>query len=375
MAERFIYDGWMEGTGLPIHKGYYIEDLRTVEVAWWESRGVGAAFLQLAGMHGVVEARIQEVPARGKTAPYKTTVDEMVYVLDGRGVASVWTDPNETKQFEWATRSLFVLPPNSYYRIANTSGSTPARLLHYNYLPVAMSAVPQPRFFFENDYLAPADGNVATDFYSAATVHEAGSRSSTRRRQIWSGNFFPDLQAWDKLQPYYGRGAGGKVVFIRPPQTELSAHMSVFPARSYKKAHRHGPGRVIVIPGGEGYSIMWDELGERVVIPWHEGSCFVPPNRWFHQHFNLGSAPARYLALHPPKQFKGYAEKVEDRARDQIEYPDEDPAVRQMFEERLAARGLVSGIPPEAYVDPEYEWQYDDAAPSSTEPVGTVPGE
>jgi hypothetical protein len=79
--------------------------------------------------------------------------------------------------------------------------------------------------------------------------------------------------------------------------------------------------------------------------------------------------------LHPPKQFKGYAEKVEDRARDQIEYPDEDPAVREMFEERLAARGLVSGIPPEAYVDPEYEWQYDDTVPSSTEPVGTVPGE
>ena len=31
--------------------------------------------------------------------------------------------------------------------------------------------------------------------------------------------------------------------------------MSVFDARLYKKAHRHGPGRVIVIPVGEGYSI------------------------------------------------------------------------------------------------------------------------
>jgi hypothetical protein len=69
------------------------------------------------------------------------------------------------------------------------------------------------------------------------------------------------------------------------PDSEMSCHMSVFPTRTYKKAHRHGPGRVIVIPGGEGYSILWEEGKERIVCPWHEGSMFVPPNKWFHQHF------------------------------------------------------------------------------------------
>jgi hypothetical protein len=39
----------------------------------------------------------------------------------------------------------------------------------------------------------------------------------------------------------------------------MSAHMSVFAPRTYKKAHRHGPGRAILIPGGEGYSVMWPE--------------------------------------------------------------------------------------------------------------------
>ena len=108
--------------------------------------------------------------------------------------------------------------------------------------------------------------------------------------------------------------------------------MSVFDARLYKKAHRHGPGRVIVIPVGEGYSIMWEEGKEKVVVPWHEASCFVPPNKWFHQHFNAGGEPARYLALHPPMQFHGHAEKVEDRAKDQIEYVNEDKWVREKFE-------------------------------------------
>ncbi len=115
---------------------------------------------------------------------------------------------------------------------------------------------------------------------------------------------------------------------IQLADSDMSCHMSVFDARTYKKAHRHGPGRVIVVPSGEGYSVMWPEGGERVIVPWQEAALFVPPDRWFHQHFNLGASSARYLALHPPIQFAGYAEKVEDRARDQIEYPNEDPWIR-----------------------------------------------
>ena len=39
---------------------------------------------------------------------------------------------------------------------------------------------------------------------------------------------------------------------------------------------------------------MWPEGEEKVIVPWQEGSVFVPPNRWFHQHFNVGDAPGRY---------------------------------------------------------------------------------
>jgi hypothetical protein len=125
---------------------------------------------------------------------------------------------------------------------------------------------------------------------------------------------------------------------------------------------------VIIIPGGEGYSIMWKEGEEKVVVPWHEGSVFVPPNRWFHQHFNVGPIPARYLAIHAPTgmpvgadHFDGMeaaGERVLDPARDQIEYPDEDPFVRQKFEEELAQRGLTSLMPEEAYKDRHYQWKY-----------------
>jgi len=31
------WDRWAKATGLPIHEGYFIPDLRTVELVWWES--------------------------------------------------------------------------------------------------------------------------------------------------------------------------------------------------------------------------------------------------------------------------------------------------------------------------------------------------
>lgn len=51
--------------------------------------------------------------------------------------------------------------------------------------------------------------------------------------------------------------------------------------------------------------------------------------------------------------------RVEDLARDQIEYPQEEPFIRQKFEAELAQRGLKSIMPEIAYQDPNYEWDYE----------------
>ena len=72
---------------------------------------------------------------------------------------------------------------------------------------------------------------------------------------------------------------------------------------------------------------------------------------------------ARYLALHPPTQFHGYTdESVGDLSNDQIEYADEDPSIRERFEEELGKRGLTSLMPDEAYKQRDYLWDYREAA-------------
>jgi mannose-6-phosphate isomerase-like protein (cupin superfamily) len=357
---RFPHDFWIESLGLPLHTGYYIDDLSRVPLAHWAERGVDTAFVQLEGQQGITETRVSEVPPRAVLPAVRLAFDEVVYVIQGRGATTVGHPGGQRKSFEWQANSMFLLPRHQFHQFSNTSGSQPARLLHYNYFPLILSASPDARAFMTtavDTHQAQPEIDLEA-LYAEPSLRAADANGTfwARRAQAWVGSFFPDMSAWDKLTVNQGRGAGGRSVIVEFPNSEIWCHMSMFPSRTYKKAHRHGPGRAIVIPAGEGYSEMWPEGGEKVLAPWKPGSLITPPDRWFHQHFNVGGNPARYVAFHPPLLFDGHAERVEDRQRDQIEYVHEDPRVRAHFESELAQRGLTSLVPPEAYARAEFEW-------------------
>lgn len=357
-AAKYAYDKWMDSRGVPVHRGYFVEDLRTVPLGWWDQRGANSCFIQLNGLEGISEVRVTEIPPGETLPPLTLAVDETVYVVSGRGLTSVQHGDGPARSFEWQKHALFMIPGGYTATLSNMSGTEPARVMSYNYLPLAMTVIDNADYFINNPYAyLRRQPNPDTTMYAEAKI-QMDEQYMYGPRQVWFGNFFPDMKAWDRLVPFKGRGAGGHVVFIRYPESNMTNHMSVFPSRTYKKAHRHGPGRAIVIPDGEGFSVMWQEGKEKVVIPWHEASLFTPPDKWFHQHFNLGRKPARYLAFHPPAQFSGYSEKVEDRKKDQIEYPFEESWIREKFEGELKARGLTTLMPDQAYKDETFEWDY-----------------
>ncbi len=353
---RSAYERWIASLGLPIYRGHHVDNLGTVELGDWAERGCRAAFLQLKGMEDIHEARIVEIAPGTTLPPSRLALEELVYVVAGRGICTVWgAEGLPKKSFEWDRHAIFMIPPNYTYQISNVSGSQPARLLHTNYLPLALQTVPNIDFFLDNPKvdLSILYGEDANPFSEAVVTHPTGNASGLRN--LWIGNFFPDMATWDKLEPYRTRGAGGTTVYFRS-RTGKGGHMSVFPPGRYKMAHRHGPGRVIVIPAGEGYTLVWPPGGEKTMIPWQEGTVFTPPDQWFHQHFNVGREPARYIAFGPPRLLSGHYNRDEQ----QIAYPDEEPWIRERFEEELARRGLTSDIPDEAYRDRDYQWDYGD---------------
>jgi quercetin dioxygenase-like cupin family protein len=363
MRGHYPYDEWMESVGLPIYRGHFVSDPAHLELADWPERGVHAAFVQLVGMQGVCESRITEIAAGRSSVPCKLAVGEVIYVLEGEGLCTVWAGDGPRQTFEWQKHSLFLLPRNCWHQFSNARGDRPARLLNYNHLPLAMSTVPDVDFQFGGPLEEPERLYGQEEFYGEAVmITKPGAGNLPGQDVYWRANFIPNMNSWDELVPHHGRylkdrGASGSVVRIEFSGGDMDCHMSVFDPQLYTKAHKHGPGRVIVITKGEGYSVLWPGPGvegERVVCPWQQGSIFVPPDNWYHQHFNTGRDSARYLALHTLPQFSG------NPYRHQIEYTNEDPWIRERFESEIAKQGLKSLMPNEAYENADWEWDYGD---------------
>ena len=172
-------------------------------------------------------------------------------------------------------------------------------------------------------------------------------------RAIWISNFFADMRAWDRLDPFRGRGAGGHVVSVQFPTSPLWSHMSVFPARTYKKAHRHGPGAHVFAVTGTGYSLMWmEEGGEIERHAWHHGWVFAPPEDMFHQHFNTGATPARYMAMSlGSHRYPVLSRKVARKQNPelaikdgglQLDYEDQDPRIHRIWLAEMRQAGIES---------------------------------
>lgn len=173
--------------------------------------------------------------------------------------------------------------------------------------------------------------------------------------RVWESNLINDMYTFG-LQDWAERGAGGGNVMFEMTESSLGGHLSQFPVGTYKKAHVHGGGTQILMLSGQGYSLLWPRAGgKRIVIPWHKGSLFVPPDDHFHQHFNTGPEPARYLTFtvrslrHGRVYFRAYqrGEPAQDikEGGTQIEYRDEDPEIRRLFEAELARTGVTSKMP------------------------------
>ena len=330
------YTRFIAAEGLEILSGLYVPSLHDVPLRPWARRGGDAVFINHDASRTSNDCYVLEIPAGTSLNPQRQLYEETILVLSGRGSTEVWNDAGARSSFEWGPGSIFGIPLNAHHRHHNGSGSEPARYVAVTNLPPLMNVFEEPAFIFDTAHDFKGRFSGEPDYFA-----DRGEQKGL----LMETNFVADAVNLPLIEAKE-RGAGGGHIRFQLAKCSMNSHISQFPVGTYKKCHRHGPGAHVIILSGEGYSLMWPEGEEPTRYEWKTGSMIVPPNMWYHQHFNTGTTPARYLAF----KYEGVAIRnaqgvpkawISSRiGGDQIDYADESREVRTMFRDALAGNGL-----------------------------------
>ena len=348
MVDSFLE--WARTEGCPIHEGFGV-DLATAETGLWPRLGDGCAgaIVNLKGRGEHMSVFLFDLPPGGKSSPQRHIYDEIFFVLSGNGSTLVTLADGTQHSFEWGPNSLFSPPLNTRYQMFNGSGRERARLVSVNDLVFIMNFFRSEQFIFDNPVPFP-DREGPARFYSGE-----GELTSIRPgRNLWETNFVANVAGF-KLMEWEERGAGSSNMQFLLTEGSIGAHSSEMPVGTYKKAHRHGPGAHVLAVNGTGYTLLWYEGSPDFVrMEWKRGFVYAPPDAMFHQHFNTGPEPARYVAyLFGSKRYPIIGERransetnrtdvsVKDGGR-QINYRDQDPKLHGMWLAELRRNGVAS---------------------------------
>jgi mannose-6-phosphate isomerase-like protein (cupin superfamily) len=363
---KTTYEQWLDEQQIPVVGAYGVMDVASLELGEWPRQGAMGAAIQLIGMEGLTGMYVVSIPAGRALLPERHLYDELTYVVSGRGTTEVWSgqsdDPRgEGHIFEWQAGSLFAPPLNSWHRLANGSGTEPTRLLVVTSAPIVMDLFHNLDFVFNCDYEFADRFDGRADYFKASEEREFFGSG-----WLWETNFIPDVLS-ATLDEQEAKGPGARVTWYQMSGNVLVGHMAEWPVGKYNKAHHHAGGQVLLILRSSGYTLMWppdagiapyqNGRADKVVrVDWGVGSVLSPPSGWFHQHFNTGPVEARQLALRYGSKKYGVGFKdVLDRGGvlisakkggTQIEYQDEDPEIRRLYQEELARAGVEYRMPP-----------------------------
>jgi len=330
------YTRWIAKEGLDIIDAMYVPNLHTVDLKPWARRSGRGVYLNHDASRTSNDCYVCEIAPGKQLEPQRQLFEEMIYILDGRGSTSVWNDAGVKVSFEWKAGAIFAIPLNTWHQHFNGSGKDAARFVAVTNGPVIINAFGDTDFVFNTSYDFKNRFAGESDYF--ATKGE-------QKGLLLDTNFVADAINLPLISAKE-RGAGGGHIRFSMAKGSMNSHISQFPVGTYKKAHAHGPGAHVIVLSGEGFSLMGPEGEEPRRFDWKEGTMIVPPNMWFHQHFNTGTTPARYLAF----KAEGVAIRNEQGVPKawisrrvgghQVDYADESPKVRQTFAEALAKVGL-----------------------------------
>jgi mannose-6-phosphate isomerase-like protein (cupin superfamily) len=345
------YKDWAEGEGIPIHLDFG-HDLLALETAPWERYGARGCFAHTKGMGDFMSNYVLEVEPRKNTEVVRHLYEAFFFVLAGHGSTVVWLPDGTQRTFEFGPKALFAIPLNCKYQVFNGSSAEPLRLSVTNNAPLTINLYHNLDFVFANEF-AFSDRVSNPKYFDGEGQHNVYNQSSVKVQNVWETNFVHDLTSF-KLYEFEGRGKGSMNVNFVLAEGTMHSHVSQMPVGRYKKGHRHAAGTHVHAVDGSGYSLLWYEGDEDFVeLPWRHGIMYTPPFWMYHQHFNTGDTPARYVACslgsrrYPfialrRRSAEGAGAVSVSKGGRQIEYEEQDPRVHRKFLEELAKTGVPS---------------------------------
>jgi len=288
------YEHWFKANKdkMPAWEGLLIQDARTEPLRPWEQMGVDGLYIKMAD-YQITDGWILEIPAKGQTKPQRHMFEAGMYFFGGPGHIILQQEGKRPQRVDFKYRTLFSVPLNVQYQIFNDS-DTPVRMVAVTSFPFMMNATNSDKFVWENDF-AFTDRYDAEEDFTTYSEHTGPNDTVT--------NVVPDAVEFE-LDAYDHRGKGTTNMHWKMSgNTVLDMHVSEMPAQIFKKAHRHSSDAFILLTSGKGYSVTWPEgrYEDRIRVDWHEGTIFVPPIYWYHQHYNPEPVDsARYMAINAP---------------------------------------------------------------------------
>lgn len=359
------YDIFMEGEGIPIHRGIGVRRAQDLPLAPWKRLGGNGAFIQLFGTEGLWGMYLAEIPAASALAPERHLYEEVILVVEGRGAAEIWTEDGGRRDIlEWQPGSLFTIPLNTHHRLINAMSSGPALLLVATTAPLVFNLFANAEFVFNapfafidrydgsEDYFKPRPLEIEPDPFRGLAMVQASIIPDAVHVPLPLDN--RRSPGFRRLEPHLSKN-----VFYQ----WIGQHES----GRYSKAHAHESAAVLVCLAGKGYTYAWPrEVGTR---PWESGqadkvvrqdyepvgmvSAAPMGGQWFHQHFGIAKEPLRLMAWFGPfgrgtgREPGRPGEQVLDKnamhldeGGNAIPYWDEDPFIRREYEELIRREGV-----------------------------------
>jgi len=357
MMAKTTYERFLDEENIPVYVGW-AANLHELELKPWKRHGenISGAYVNLEGTGGAVDNYLMQIEPGASTKAERHIYEEHTFILTGEGETHIWrdADPEKKAVIRWRQGSVFAPPLNTWHQHFNT-GSEPALLTVESDLPLVIDVFRNRDFIWNNsfdfedryagqiNYFDPENSinyRPTTEHHSLSVVNLV--------RNVWTMRLFNAGQGYKDIDRH-----------LLLSDSSLPAHVEQFPFATYERAHRHNAGATIILLSGTGYSLLWpnslgptpwkDGNGDQVEhVPWGPGVLFVPPTQWYHQHFNNGKDPARFIRLGGPPGNEKYpvtAEGLTTGTNTMILFKDEDPYVRDLFEKELAAKGAKIAMP------------------------------